>query len=152
MNPPADIIAPEPGAVPPKLSATRPGKPLALVLSVAAAVGGCALLFLFNPAEYAFYPRCMFHQLTGLHCPGCGGLRAAHQLLHGQALAALQSNGLAVLSLPVAGALMWREFAGRRRGIKGRPFISRRLGWCLVGMLLGFTVLRNLPVFAFLSP
>ena len=117
-----------------------------------AVIAVCAALFLFDPAEHAFYPQCFFHQATGLHCPGCGGLRAAHQLLHGHLLTALHLNGLAVLSLPLFVALLGREFAGRRRGVSSRPFVTGRIIWCFVGILLLFTVLRNLAAFAFLAP
>ena len=133
-------------AVPPKLAASRPGNSLALAIGLAAVLGVCALLFLFNPAEHAFYPQCFFHQVTGLHCPGCGGLRAVHELLHGQVLAALHLNVLAVLSLPLFAGLLWREIAGRRRGISGRWI------WGFVAIMVIFTLLRNLPGFAFLAP
>ncbi len=62
-----------------------------------AAAGAAALvLFCFDPARCAVYPVCTFHQLTGLDCPGCGSLRAMHQLLHGHFLSALHFNALAV--------------------------------------------------------
>jgi len=147
-----NTVASASDAVPPKLAAARPGFQLALAISVAAATGVGALLFLFNPAEHAFYPQCFFHQATGLHCPGCGGLRAVHQLLHGHLLAALHLNVLAVLSLPLFAGLLGREFAGRRRAIGAHPFVSAGLVWCFVGLLLVFTVLRNLTAFAFLAP
>jgi hypothetical protein len=148
---PANSRPPEPAEVPPKLAA-RSGNALALAISVAAALGVAAALFLLNPAEHAFYPHCFFHHVTGLHCPGCGGLRAVHQILHGHWLAALHLNALAVLSLPVVAGLMWRELAGRRRGTSGRHFIGGWWIWCFVGILLVFTVLRNLPAFPFLAP
>ena len=111
-----------------------------------------AALFLFNPAEHAFYPQCYFHQVTGWQCPGCGGLRAMHQLLHGHLTAALHLNVLAVAALPVFGWLMAREFFGCQRGAVARRFVSARWIWCGVAVLLVFSVLRNLPAFAFLSP
>jgi hypothetical protein len=151
LSSPANTITPGPNAVPPKL-AKRPGIPLASAISALAVISAGTALFLFNPAEHAFYPQCFFHQATGLHCPGCGGLRAVHQLLHGHLLAALHSNALAVLSLPLSAALLGREFAGRHRGIVGRPFVSGGSVWSFVGILLLFTVLRNLMAFAFLAP
>jgi len=69
--------------------------------------GGCAamaglVLFLFDPSRYHFYPLCVFHQVTGLLCPGCGSLRALHQLLHGNIYTAFRFNPLVVLCLPFA--------------------------------------------------
>ena len=66
--------------------------------------GSGAVLFFFNPAQHGFYPICLFHALTGLNCPGCGGTRAAYQLLHGHLLRALQDNALFVLSLAALAA------------------------------------------------
>lgn len=37
-------------------------------------------------------PGCLFHKLTGIKCPGCGGTRALQALLNGEALAALRYN------------------------------------------------------------
>ena len=31
----------------------------------------------------AYLPPCMFHAMTGLYCPGCGGTRAGYALLRG---------------------------------------------------------------------
>src|SRR4051812_8286775 len=61
-----------------------------------------ALLYLrlFNPATSGLYPPCPFRYLTGLNCPGCGTLRALHQLLHGHPLAALGLNPLLIFGLP----------------------------------------------------
>ena len=55
---------------------------IGLVLGAFALLGLAAVLFFFNPAQSGFYPFCVFHRTTGLLCPGCGSLRALHQLLH----------------------------------------------------------------------
>ena len=144
-------MASDAAGIPPKLAAPRSPASVGLVIGGAMMLAACAALFLFNPAEHAFYPQCYFHQVTGWQCPGCGGLRAMHQLLHGHLLSALHLNVLAVATLPVFGWLLGREFFGRQRGV-GRRFVSPRWVWCGVAVLLVFWVLRNLPAFAFLSP
>ncbi len=53
-----------------------------LVVAILMALAGI-VLFCFDPERCGFYPICIFHQSTGLLCPGCGSLRAMHQLLHG---------------------------------------------------------------------
>lgn len=138
-------------AVPPRLTARPPALGIGSVIGLLALLLVVAGLFRFNPAEHAFYPQCYFHHVTGWQCPGCGGLRAMHQLLHGHVLAALQLNAFAVLALPLCGGLLVREFLARRGG-RGRWFVSPRWIWCGLAILMVFAVLRNLPAFAFLSP
>jgi hypothetical protein len=70
-----------------------------------ALLAGLVILFWFPPETTAYYPRCLLYVTTGWQCPGCGGLRAAHHLLHGDISTAYHYNALLVLLLPVA--LLW---------------------------------------------
>src|SRR5437764_764257 len=70
-----------------------------------AGVLACLILFYFPPEKTPIYPRCMLYTLTGLQCPGCGGLRAAHHLLHGHIRTAFHYNPLLFVLLPVLGAI-----------------------------------------------
>lgn len=63
------------------------------------------LLFLFDPATSSFYPPCLFKTVLGVPCPGCGSLRAAHQLLHGHFAAAWALNPALMIVGPLAAAL-----------------------------------------------
>jgi hypothetical protein len=45
------------------------------------------------------WPRCVFHELTGLPCLTCGATRATMQFLHGNFLVALKWNPLAFAGL-----------------------------------------------------
>ena len=115
-------------------------------------VGAGAVLYCFNPSTHAFYPVCEFHELTGLNCPGCGGTRAAYQLLHGHLVRALHENVLLVLSLAaLAGRSAW--FAMQKaRNRPTMPFLPPWGLWTFLVTAIVFTVLRNLPAFSFLSP
>jgi len=113
------------------------------VLAVSAGV----VLFWFDPSRSPFYPTCQFHRLTGLQCPGCGSLRALHQLLHGRLAAAFQLNALLVISLP---ALAWWA---ARLGIhlwKRQPLADGIIRpawlWCALAATFAFGLLRNLPL------
>ncbi|MFZ0827125.1 MAG: DUF2752 domain-containing protein [Verrucomicrobiia bacterium] len=139
-------------SVPPKMAASSsPAFFAALVLALAV-LGSGAVLFFFDPAKSGFYPICLFHSLTGWNCPGCGGTRAAYQLLHGHLLRALRDNALFVLTLAALaiGSLRWAV-----RKMRNQPVtfnVPVKVWWgVLVGAFL-FTVLRNLPAFAWLSP
>ena len=113
-----------------------------------------SLLAMRPPSELAF-PSCPLHWATGLHCPGCGSLRAAHFLLQGEWQAALQHNLLAVLMIPVVAWLLLGEAVtafGRR--FPFRTHLSGRSTWLLLVLILLFGVTRNLPAqpFSLLAP
>jgi hypothetical protein len=121
-------------------------KTIALAAGLLGGLATAGMLFFFDPARGWgwLYPQCTFHRLTGLDCPGCGSLRALHQLLHGQLLAALRLNAFLILSLPVLG---WAGFRLFRRELKGGPAVAiRPLWWWLyLAAWVAFGILRNLP-------
>ncbi len=132
--------------------AASPWHFLPAIAALAVAAGALVTLFLFDPATHGFYPICPLHQTTGLLCPGCGTLRALHQLTHGNFAAAWRLNCFVVALLPVGFWLAARELirltTGRRLpGIVTRPFF----GWALVAGLVLFGILRNVPISRLLS-
>jgi hypothetical protein len=139
-------------SAPPKILAPPSLTVFAAIVLGATALGAGAMVFFFNPNAHGFYPICLFHQLTGLNCPGCGGTRAAYALLHGNVALALKDNSLFLLLIPTV-ALRGVWLAGKK--FLGRPigqFIPAKSLWWLLAVTVMFTVLRNLPAFAFLSP
>ena len=104
---------------------------------------GVLIYFLFDPTQVSIFPPCMFHQLTGLDCPGCGAQRALHQLLHGNFVAALRLNAMFVLSLPL---LAWWAPRFITRTWKREPLsINTRWLWVYLAAWILFGVMRNLP-------
>ena len=119
---------------------------------LAAAVLGAVVLYFFNPALHAFYPRCTFKMATGLDCPGCGGLRATHQLLHGHLRAAFAFNPLFIAALPCAAFFAGRAALEQWTGRKGLRLVPMTTAvWVCAGLVVVFGVLRNLPWRAWLG-
>jgi len=67
------------------------------------------VLYLLNPAKYTYYPTCYLYLLTGKLCPGCGGMRGMHQLLHGNLAEALKYNLLLAAVVPVGSYYLLSE-------------------------------------------
>lgn len=116
---------------------------LAVIAGLSAVYAALYLYMRFDPAESAFFPRCIFHELTGLACPGCGSQRAVHAMLNFDLAAALESNALFVISIPFIALLVFAWF------MRGRlPGLYRRLGsaavvWTVFSVIVLWWVLRN---------
>ena len=75
-------------------------KGLPIILGIAATAFVLTLLYLFNPVETAYSPKCIFHVMTGLNCPGCGMQRFLHAFMHGNFLEAIQYNYILIFLIP----------------------------------------------------
>jgi uncharacterized protein DUF2752 len=109
---------------------------------------GLLLLQLFDPATSRLFPPCPLHYLTGWYCPGCGSLRALHQLLHGNFEAAWAMNPLTILLLPFLIYGLTSEALSQLRG-RGLPqvFLPAPAIRVLCVIIVLFGILRNLPVY-----
>jgi len=139
-------------SVPPKISTAPSLKFFSATVLGFAILGALAVLFFFDPSTHGFYPVCQFHRLTGLNCPGCGATRGLYALLHGNFLIALKDNALFIFS--ISASLVWSANFGLRklRDQKTAVHLPPKMLWAFLAAAIVFTVLRNLPVFSFLSP
>ncbi len=70
-------------------------------------VGAATIALHFrDPHEAGSWGYCPFSALTGLYCPGCGGLRAVNDLTNGDVLGAASSNLVFVAAGPAHRALV----------------------------------------------
>lgn len=115
-----------------------------ILLAAVLAVGGWLLR---DAAIWSLLPACPFHALTGWYCAGCGSTRLLHALLQGHLLHALRANPLAFVSLPgiVVDLALFASASTAPRVFGG--LLSARL---LLILIVGYTVLRNIPVLPFL--
>jgi hypothetical protein len=132
-------------------------------------IGATLYIGAVDPNTPGHYPMCPLKAITGLDCPGCGGLRAVHSLVHGDLAGALNHNLLAVLLFIPAIAIWWALWF-RREWLEAspsgtsphsgdtqaggavvaaapwlNPSLTRRL-WLSAFVVIGiFTVIRNIP-------
>jgi len=126
--------------------------------TVAAAAGtlllaaGLLYFYFLNPADDKnLYISCTFKNLTGWDCPGCGGQRALHRLLHFDFLGAFRYNALFVILSPYALILTYytaRQYFTGKNFPKKYWFSGKMVIFFLL-LLLVFMVVRNLPYFPF---
>ena len=127
---------------------------LAAPLAAAGAVGALTVaLHVRDPHESGSWGFCPFRYLTGLDCPGCGGLRAVNDLTNLDLGAAASSNLLFVVAIPLL-VLLW--FAWTRRAWRGNGrliALAHPQRWAVAALMLVvvFTIVRNLPVGGWLA-
>ncbi len=97
---------------------------------------------------------CLFYELTGLYCPGCGSGRAAIALLRGHVWEAFSHNALLfLLGIPCGALLVWEYLRFVFPGLGPKkielPVWTARLA---LGMIAVFWLLRNIPGFEILAP
>ncbi|MFV0420396.1 MAG: DUF2752 domain-containing protein [Dysgonomonas sp.] len=100
---------------------------------------------------------CTFREATGLECPGCGGQRSLHYLLHGNILQALHYNLFFVIALPFLAyfyVMAIRVYILNQKECLKSFIFSSWFGFSLLAFLILFFILRNIPFwpFTYLAP
>ena len=99
-------------------------------------LGICATCIV-NPIETVWFPKCLFKQLTGFDCPGCGTARAIHATAHGDFSAALHYNPILVVVIPFLVAITVKPNWARKRCVASIAF-SVLIGWMILRNTLSF--------------
>lgn len=133
------VRAPGAGVRPPPLPPSRARR--ALVPAGLGAMVALAAIFLATRIHSGMipYPECGFKALTGLPCPGCGGVRSLAALGAGELVRAVQLNPLVagaamvlLLALPVTLVdAAWNR--GRLAAASARAVGRPDLGWYMLG-------------------
>ena len=96
---------------------------------------------------------CLWYEITGWFCPGCGLTRMLESLVSGKFYQAFRFNPLVFLLLPFGIGLFGDYLYNRVRG--RQPLINRLPEWFWVTLILValvFGLMRNLGPFKFLAP
>ena len=126
-----------------------------ILLLVTAFLGILSLYFMYNPSEFTFFPKCPFHSITNLYCPGCGSQRAIHDMLHGNIIEGLKHNALILL---LALVLIYELIVLLMRSIFKKSMYNvlhnSKITYAILYLVILFLALRNVNVlpFNFLAP
>jgi len=112
---------------------------------------GIAVLFYFlDPVQHSLFPQCIFHSISGYHCPGCGSQRAIHSLVHLNFAGVVGNNFLFLPALlliayhyirpPLNNFMKWKL---------PNIFYSKKTPWIIFAVVVLFWILRNLPWYPF---
>ena len=119
------------------------------VVVLVAAASAAVVLYAVDPARCSLYPPCPFRTITRLNCPGCGSLRACHQLLRGNIVAAFKLNPFVVFSLPYLAYSLASYVSLKMRGQR-LPGIGPNapLIYGVLILILVYWAVRNTPAYA----
>lgn len=114
----------------------------------------CLALFFFLLKKT---PPCIFYEITGLYCVGCGAGRAFLSLLGGKVYAAFRYNPLLIILLPFLAYYLLKVYTSFVFGRDILPLPNIRAKWVGITLLIiivAFWVFRNLPFapFSYLAP
>ncbi len=107
---------------------------------------GVLYSFLVDTTQLEIAPKCMFYQLTGFKCPGCGTQRALHELVHLNFVGVIQYNPILLLGLPYLVLLAYLcYFNGDKHFPKLNAFINSRKAILFVfGLIVVYWIGRNI--------
>lgn len=146
------ILLQDSGAVPAVTSWSR-WRRLAGSGATAAVVGAAtAYVWAVDPNQPGHYPVCPTFALAGIYCPGCGMLRATHDLAHLDLTSALARNPLAplILGSMVALFVVWVRARWTGRPVTWNPPVW--MPWAVAASFVLWTVARNIPGWEWASP
>ncbi|MFK7973190.1 MAG: DUF2752 domain-containing protein [Bacteroidia bacterium] len=125
-----------------------------ILITIVMAAAFVAAIFVYkryDPASHPMYPQCPFFGMTGLHCPGCGSQRAIHHLANAEWYQAANDNVLVYMGLLVIVYNLTirthNHFYPKARW--KNILYSSKVSWGILVLVLGFWLLRNLPIVPF---
>jgi hypothetical protein len=131
----------------PQIIVPRGERLRAPVLTFAGVAAATVALHFRDPHVTHSWGVCPLYALTGVYCPGCGGLRAVNDLSNGHVGQAASSNLLFLVLVPVAVVLFgrWAVAAWQGRDVTVVPPLSRPVQVAGVLLVVAFTLARNWP-------
>lgn len=93
---------------------------------------------------------CIFYEVTGLYCPGCGITRLCVSLFEGDLYQAFRYNPIIFIDVPIIFILFVLDILFKDKKIIKK--ITNVFIIILIVITVIFGVLRNIPAFSFLAP
>lgn len=101
-------------------------------------------VYLKDPFNGPILP-CIFNQITGLYCPGCGMTRAVNACFRLNFYQALRFNALLFIMPIMLGAYYLATYQKKIR-------LAKAILLVMIVLAAGYGILRNIPLFDYLAP
>lgn len=109
------------------------------------------IIYFFLNEVLNFSIPCLFHELTGLYCPGCGITRLFFSLLKFDFYQAFRYNPLIFILIILC--LIYWIIKILLKKLKGIDITTPNyIYYCLLVVVILFGILRNIPMFDYLAP
>ena len=117
------------------------------------AISIIAIIFLLLVVLKIIKVPCIFHEITGLYCPGCGITRMIISIIHFDFYQAFRYNPLIFILSPILIVISSIEIFCYLFDIENK-YIKKydKLLIILIVLLILFGILRNIPLFSYLKP
>lgn len=109
------------------------------------------LISVFKIRYQLFLFPCLFHRLTGLYCPGCGGTRSVTSLLHGHPIISIRYNPIVMYGVLIYAWYMISNTIEKLSKHTINIGMKYRDSYFVIGLgiLIVFCVVRNFLLVAF---
>ena len=104
----------------------------------------------YNPYGNIYFPKCLFKELTGYKCPGCGSQRGIYYMLNLDIINAMRENIILVISIPyiLIGFAFDSINKPNERILKWRKTLfGRKAIFVILSIIIGFWIIRNITYF-----
>lgn len=129
---------------------SKPTKSIRTIVGIGVPLG--AIMLIFACLYFQKTPPCIFYEVTGLYCAGCGAGRSLLALLRGDFYASFRFQPLMFVLLPFVSYYCLKQYVAFvfQRDILPFPKIkSSYLGIIILIIIIAFWILRNIPIFPF---
>lgn len=109
------------------------------------------IFYLYYGGKFHFYIPCLFHELCGYYCPGCGITRMFYSILKLDLYQAFRYNAFLFCLLPFAVFYCIYIFIC---WIHDKCFFlpTKRFIYMILILFLFFGIIRNIPYFSYWAP
>ena len=131
---------------------TKKKRAIAVLIVFILLIAGSFLYYYINSQYHVGIP-CVFYEVTGFFCPGCGITRAIFSLIELDIKSSFHNHFLFMISLPFLIIYTfirvkdWVNFQEKPRKIVPSSYL-----YLILGVVILFGVLRNFDCFSFLAP
>ncbi len=116
-----------------------------LIIGSIFVIGLIIYYFIYKYTSFAI--ECPFHFITGFYCPGCGITRMLFSLLRLDIYQAFRYNPMVFILL-----VLYIIYYIIKNILKIKIVIPNYVYYSIIGLLIVYAVLRNIPAFDYLAP